>query len=176
MRCGENPGLKEGSATWMENKPVAAWHPEWNIPQDVASGLDGTLNLDAQRVTRTIRAKAETPDEINQMFDGITYGKAGAVLLMVENYLGEDTFRRGVHNYLAAHMYGNATAEDFWGAQTETSHKPVDKIMESFVTQPGEPILTFGDPQGGNVSVSQQRFFLSPSAKPDQAQFWTVPI
>ena len=81
------------------------------------------------------------------MFDGITYGKAGAVLLMVENYLGEETFRKGVHNYLAAHMYGNATAEDFWNAQTAASHKPVDKIMESFVVQPGEPILNFNAPQ-----------------------------
>jgi aminopeptidase N len=175
MQWWDNLWLNEGFATWMENKPVAAWHPEWNIPQDVAAQLDGTLNYDAQRVTRTIRAKADTPDEINQMFDGISYGKAGAVLLMVENYLGEETFRRGVHNYLAAHIYGNATAEDFWNAQTAESHKPVDKIMESFVAQPGVPILSFGAPQG-SVAVSQQRFFLSPSAKAEKPQTWTVPV
>jgi aminopeptidase N len=176
MQWWDNLWLNEGFASWMENKPVAAWHPEWNIPQDVAQQLNGTLNLDAQRTTRTIRAKADTPDEINQMFDGITYGKAGAVLLMVENYLDEETFRKGVHNYLAAHMYGNATAEDFWNVQTATSHKPVDKIMQSFVVQPGEPILTFGDPKSGSVSVQQQRFFLNPSAKAEQAQSWTVPV
>lgn len=176
MQWWDNIWLNEGFATWMEDKPVAAWHPEWNIPQDVAEQLDGTLNYDAQRVTRTIRAKADTPDEINQMFDGISYGKAGAVLSMVENYLGEETFRRGVHNYLAAHMYGNATAEDFWNAQTAESHKPVDKIMDSFVSQPGVPILTFSDPQNGSVAVSQQRFFLSPSAKADKAQTWTLPV
>jgi aminopeptidase N/puromycin-sensitive aminopeptidase len=176
MQWWDNIWLNEGFATWMENKPVAAWHPEWNIPQDVAAQLDGTLNYDAQRVTRTIRAKADTPDEINQMFDGISYGKAGAVLLMVENYLGEETFRRGVHNYLAAHMYGNATAEDFWNAQTTESHKPVDKIMDSLVSQPGVPILTFHAPQSGVVAVNQQRFFLSPSAKAEKAQTWTVPV
>src|SRR5580658_1185344 len=164
MQWWDNIWLNEGFATWMENKPVAAWHPEWNIPQDVAEQLNRTLNLDAQRTTRTIRAEADTPDEINQMFDGITYDKAGAMLLMVENYLGEETFRRGVHNYLAAHMYGNATAEDFWGAQTAESKKPIDKIMGSLVAQPGVPILTFQAPQDGSVSVSQQRFFLSPSA------------
>ncbi|HEX3438252.1 MAG TPA: M1 family aminopeptidase [Pseudacidobacterium sp.] len=176
MQWWDNLWLNEGFATWMENKPVAAWHPEWKIPEDVAQGLNSTLNLDAQHTTRTIRAKADTPDEINEMFDGITYGKAGAVLLMVENYLGEEAFRKGVHNYLAAHMYGNATAEDFWNAQTATSHKPVDKIMESFVAQPGEPILTFGNPQGSSVAVSQQRFFLSPSVKAEHAQSWTVPV
>ena len=176
MQWWDNLWLNEGFATWMENKPVATWHPEWNIPQDVAADLNGTLNLDAQRTTRTIRAKAETPDEINEMFDGITYGKAGAMLLMVENYEGEETFRHGVHNYLAAHMYGNATAEDFWNAQTTVSHKPIDKIMSSFVEQPGEPLLTFDKPGDGSVSASQERFFLSPSAKSGKEQIWSVPV
>ncbi len=62
---------------------------------------------------------------------------------MVENYLGEELFRQGVHNYLAAHLYANATAEDFWNAQTATSHQPIDVIMRSFVTQPGVPLLSF---------------------------------
>ncbi|HEX3473068.1 MAG TPA: M1 family metallopeptidase [Silvibacterium sp.] len=176
MQWWDNLWLNEGFATWMENKPVAAWHPEWNIPQDVADGLNRTLNLDAAHTTRTIRAKAETPDEINEMFDGITYGKAGAMLLMVENYEGEETFRQGVHDYLKAHIYANATAEDFWNTQTRVSHKPIDKIMESFVAQPGEPILSFNNPTAGSVSASQQRFFLSPSAKTETAQTWHVPV
>jgi aminopeptidase N/puromycin-sensitive aminopeptidase len=94
----------------------------------------------------------------------------------VENYLGEEAFRQGVHNYLAAHLYGNATAEDFWGAQTAASHKPVDKIMGSLVAQPGEPILSFGQPANGKVSVAQKRFYLSPSIQPDADQKWTLPV
>jgi aminopeptidase N/puromycin-sensitive aminopeptidase len=176
MQWWNNVWLNEGFATWMENKPVAAMHPEWDIPEVVAADEDSTLNLDAQPTTRAIRAKADTRDEIEQMFDGISYGKAGAVLLGVENYVGPETFRKGVHNYLAAHLYSNATAEDFWGAQTETSHKPVDKIMESLVAQPGEPLITFGEPAGGKVSISQKRFFLSPSIQPDPAQKWTLPV
>jgi aminopeptidase N/puromycin-sensitive aminopeptidase len=176
MQWWDNIWLNEGFATWMENKPVAAMHPEWNIDEAVISGLDGTLILDAQPTTRAIRAKAETREEIEQMFDGISYGKASDVLLTVENYLGPETFRQGVHNYLAAHEYANATAEDFWGAQTATSYKPVDKIMESLVAQPGEPILTFGKPGKSQVSVSQRRFFLSPSIEPDPAQKWTLPV
>jgi len=176
MQWWNNVWLNEGFATWMENKPVAAMHPEWDIPEVVAADEDSTLNLDAQPTTRAIRAKADTRDEIEQMFDGISYGKAGAVLLGVENYVGPETFRKGVHNYLAAHLYSNATAEDFWGAQTETSHKPVDKIMESLVAQPGEALITFGEPAGGKVSISQKRFFLSPSIQPDPAQKWTLPV
>ncbi len=176
MQWWDNIWLNEGFATWMSNKPVAAMHPEWNIDQSVIAGLDGTLNLDAQATTRSIRAKADTPAEINEMFDGIAYGKASDVLLTVENYLGKETFRKGVHAYLAAHLYANATAEDFWNAQTATSHKPVDKIMESLVVQPGEPLLTFGEPAGGKVFVEQRRFFLDPGVKSDTNETWTVPV
>jgi aminopeptidase N/puromycin-sensitive aminopeptidase len=177
MQWWDNIWLNEGFATWMENKPVAAMHPEWHIPQAVAVDEQDTLNLDAQPTTRAIRAKAETPDEINEMFDGIAYGKASDVLLTVENYLGSETFRKGVHAYLSAHLYANATAEDFWGAQTRVSGKPVDKIMDSLITQQGEPILKFRAPANGKVAIQQSRFFLDSSdAKSGTPQQWTLPV
>jgi len=176
MQWWDNLWLNEGFATWMETKAVARVHPEWNMDQSVVGAVNDALNVDAQPTTRAIRAKAETPDEISQMFDGIAYGKAGAVLLTVENYLGEETFRQGVHNYLAAHRYANATAEDFWNAQTAASHKPVDKIMESLVAQPGAPILTLGEPANGRVAISQKRFYLSPNIQLPPEQKWTLPV
>ena len=176
LQWWDNTWLNEGFANWMEAKPIAAWKPEWNMTQEVAGDNQATLNLDAQRITRTIRAKADTPDEINEMFDGISYGKAGAMLDMVQNYVGPEVFRSGIHKYLEAHLYGNATAEDFWNTQAEVSHKPVDKIMDSLVSQPGVPILTFGPAQGASVPISQQRFFLNSNVKTDTAQSWTLPV
>ncbi|MHB8390004.1 MAG: M1 family metallopeptidase, partial [Acidobacteriaceae bacterium] len=171
-----NLWLNEGFATWMESKAVAAWQPDWNISQDEALSLDNVLNYDAGKVTRAIRAKADTPAEINEMFDGITYQKGAAVLAMTENYEGKEVFRRGVHAYLEAHMYGNATAQDFWNAQTATSGKPIDKVMDSFIAEPGVPLLTFSSPQNGSTMVSQQRFYLNPEMHAAQAQTWTVPV
>jgi aminopeptidase N len=185
MQWWDNLWLNEGFATWMETKPLAEWKPEWNYPQDDAQDLDQTLNLDAQKTTRTIRATANTPDEINEMFDGIAYGKAGAMIGMVEHYIGKEAFRQGVHNYLQAHLYANATAEDFWSAQTANSHLPVDKIMSSFVTRPGVPLLTLSERRASGVLVAQGRFFLSSTAtaeltatdgKNQQAQRWTLPV
>ena len=176
MKWWDNIWLNEGFATWMENKPVAAWHPEWHIPQDVAASLNGTLDYDSQKITRAIRAKAYTPDEINQMFDGISYGKAAAVLLMTEQFEGPEVFRKGVHNYLEAHMFGNSTAEDFWNAQAAVSHLPVDKILSSYVAQAGVPVLAFSEPSKGSVQVSQSRFYLNPQIKPDAQQTWTIPV
>ncbi|MEO6912382.1 MAG: M1 family metallopeptidase, partial [Edaphobacter sp.] len=176
MQWWDNLWLNEGFATWMEHKPIAKWHSDWNIPQDQAQELDVTLNYDSQATTRTIRATANTPAEINEMFDGIAYGKAGAVLDMVENYVGEEVFRQGVHNYLQAHLYGNATAEDFWNALTAASHLPVDKIMSSFVEQPGVPLLTFSNIAAPGAPVTQSRFFLSPTSTSPAGQQWTLPV
>ena len=176
LKWWDNTWLNEGFATWMEAKPLEAWKPEWNMSQEVANDNQATLNLDAQRITRTIRAKADTPDEINEMFDGISYGKAGAVLDMVQNYVNPTIFRAGVQKYLKAHMYDNATAEDFWNTEAEVSHKPVDKIMDSLVSQPGVPILTFSQAEGSSVPVSQERFFLNSNVKAEKSGTWTLPV
>jgi aminopeptidase N/puromycin-sensitive aminopeptidase len=92
----DNLWLNEGFATWMETKEAAREHPKWGVEQDAALEKDRTMDDDAGRTTRAVRAQAQTPDEINEMFDEIAYGKAGAVIGMVENYVGEEVFRRGV--------------------------------------------------------------------------------
>lgn len=180
MQWWNNIWLNEGFATWMESKAAGAWKPEWHLGQDEVGGgffgLNGSLNYDAQKITRPIRAEANTPDQINQMFDAISYGKAAAVLSMTENYETPEVFRRGVHNYLEAHLFGNATAEDFWNAQAAASHLPVDKVLESFIAEPGVPMLTFGEPANGNVQVSQKRFYLNPTIQPPTQQTWTIPV
>ena len=177
MQWWDNLWLNEGFATWMESKAANEWHPDWGFPQDDADALNETLNDDSSRTTRTIRASAETPAQIAEMFDGIAYGKAGAVIGMIENWLGPQVFQQGVHSYLAAHLYANATAEDFWNAQTATSKQPVDKVMSSFVDKPGVPLLTFAEAKPAGVPVAQQRFFLdAPDNKPKEGAGWTIPV
>jgi aminopeptidase N len=171
----DNTWLNEGFATWMEYKAVNEWQPAWGLRDDAALSLNETLDLDAAPTTRTIRSKADTPAEINEQFDGISYGKAGAVIGMVEHDLGPEVFQKGVQRYMQAHKYGNATAEDFWGMETETSGKPVDTIMRSFVEQPGEPLLTFSPGADGTMRVTQSRFFLTPT-KDSPNQKWTLPV
>ena len=170
MQWWDNLWLNEGFATWMEYKAVSEWQPAWWMREDAALTREQTLNVDAARTTRAIRSRADTRDEIDEQFDGISYGKAGAVIGMVEHYLGEETFQRGVQSYMQAHLFGNATAENFWDAQTRQSGKPVDRIMSSFVTEEGVPLLTLRE--GG--LLAQSRFFLTPG--PVTAQAWTLPV
>jgi aminopeptidase N len=181
MQWWDNIWLNEGFATWMEAKAAQHLHPEWQFSEDTSSTNDAVMTQDSRATTRTIRATADTPAEINEMFDGITYEKGGAVIGMVENYLGEEVFRQGVHNYLQAHLYANATAEDFWNAQTANSHQPVDKIMEGFVTQPGVPLVDISPDKNGGIAAAQSRFFNSPQpAVPEDGKKtlpnWTLPL
>ncbi len=77
MKWWDDIWLNEGFATWTESKPLAAWRPEWNIPVDEAAATQSALGLDALRSTRPIRTKVETPEQINEVFDGIAYEKIG---------------------------------------------------------------------------------------------------
>jgi aminopeptidase N len=175
MKWWDNLWLNEGFATWMETKPLTKWKPEWHEELTEVSETNRTLTLDALKNTHPIRQKADTPDEINQQFDGISYGKAASVLRMVEYYVDPELFRKGTQNYLRAHSYGNATAEDFWTAITQASGKPADKIMSSFVVQPGEPLLHVSQESGG-LTVSQERFFSDRQLLGTGQQTWTVPV
>jgi aminopeptidase N len=141
MKWWDNIWLNEGFATWMELKPSQALHPEWNAALDAVSATNRALTVDALENTHPIRARAETPDEINEMFDSISYEKGAAVLRMVEAYVSPEVFRRGVNTYLHKFEYGNASAEDFWNTLTQSSGRLLDKIMPPFVNQPGEPLV-----------------------------------
>ena len=185
MQWWDDVWLNEGFANWMESKPVEAWRPEWNPVLDEVNGDPinstlGALNVDSLASTRAIQQPAETPAQIQELFDGIAYGKTGAVLRMLEAYLGPETFRAGVNEYLKEHAYGNSTADDFWSTLAKVSKKPVDTIMPTFVKQPGVPMLSVNEQCTGNstkVSVSQRRYFYDRTAfSAGGDQLWQVPV
>ncbi|HEU4416621.1 MAG TPA: M1 family metallopeptidase [Candidatus Angelobacter sp.] len=201
MKWWDNIWLNEGFATWMALKPSQALHPEWNAALDAVNETNTALTLDALVNTHPIRAKANTPEEINALFDQISYEKAGAVLRMVESYVSPEVFRRGVNVYLRRYTYGNASAEDFWNALMAASGRPVDKIMPTFVDQAGEPVITVKatcanppaapaparrskrsrrretkPPPLTQVTVTQNRFWADPTAAATKDQLWMVPV
>jgi len=185
MSWWDDVWLNEGFATWMEGKPLDAWKPDWHVGLDEVSRGDilttlGALNVDSLASTRAIHQPVETPGQIQELFDGIAYGKSAAVLRMIEAYIGPENFRAGVNEYLKRHAYDNATAEDFWVALTQVSKKPVDQIMATFVKQPGVPMISIKAQCTGNsttISMRQQRYF-SDRSKLDAPndQLWQVPV
>lgn len=171
--------LNEGFATWMSRKPIEVWHPEWRLDEDAAQDAQQIIGVDSLASARAIHGNPSTSSEIKEMFDGITYEKGAAVLRMLESYVGPDTFRKGVNAYLAAHANANATSADFWQAEAQASGKPVDKIMPTFVLQPGVPLLSLSSScnQGSEtVELKQQRFFISPEeVQATSNATWQIP-
>jgi aminopeptidase N len=200
MKWWDNIWLNEGFATWMALKPSQTLHPEWNATLDGVRANNGAMGLDSLKNTHPIRAKAETPEEINELFDGISYEKGGAVLRMVESYVSPAVFQRGVNAYLKKFSYGNAAAEDFWDAIALASGRPVDKIMPTFIAQPGVPLVSvqsvcvapeveqptkhltkrtkkIGKPQPKTeITLSQERFFAEPGAEQGKTESWVIPV
>ena len=180
MKWWDDIWLNEGFATWMSWKPVEAWKPEWHAERNEIQETGGSLGTDSIASVRAVRAKAETPAEIQTLFDGVAYGKAASVLRMVEAYVGPEVFRKAVNAYLEKHAYGNATAEDFWNQVAATSGKPVDKIMAGFTEQPGAPMVSVKTACSGGktqVTLSQERYFAD-AAKlaAGSKEIWQVPV
>jgi aminopeptidase N len=178
MKWWDDIWLNEGFATWMANKPVAAWRPDWHVEQDDAADTQGALGIDAMRSTRPIRMKVETPAEINEVFDGIAYEKTAAVLRMIESYVGPEPFRQGVASYLKRFSYANAAGEDFWSEVAKVTGKPVDRILRSFVDRAGAPVLTVQSRcvagKTTEVDMAMGRFIGVPGS-PREEQTWTLP-
>jgi aminopeptidase N len=180
MQWWDDIWLNEGFATWMENKAVGAWKPEWHLELADVEDTAGSLNVDSLNNTRPIHQAAETPAQIQELFDGIAYDKAASVLRMLESYLGPEVFRAGVNQYLKEHSYGNSTADDFWKALAVVSKKPVDEIMPTFVKQPGTPMVSERAQCTGrttSVTLSQSRYFYDRQLfEAGSPQLWQVPV
>lgn len=180
MKWWDDVWLNEGFATWMSGKAIEAWKPEWSAAAEEVQGTAFALWADSVGSTRPIHMAADTPTEIMQLFDGIAYAKTAAVLRMIENYLGPETFRAGVNRYLAKHRNGNAEASDFAAALATVAGKPVDRILMDFVRQPGLPLLTVNtvcESDKTTVTVTQRRFFSDPDQlKTPTSELWSVPM
>jgi aminopeptidase N len=139
-------------------------------------------DVDHREADRRVEAgvDADTPAEINQMFDGIAYGKTAAVLRMLESYVGEETFRDGIRAYIKKYAYGNARAEDFWSTMTEVTKQPIDKMMPSFVVQAGAPLVRASAQCEGKetlLTLAQQRMYARRERFLEGSpQLWTIPI
>jgi aminopeptidase N len=180
MEWWDDLWLNEGFATWMEGKPVAAWRPEWHVEMDEQRSTNEAMASDSLRNTRPIREAAQTSAQINELFDEIAYNKTAAVLRMLEAYEGPQAFERGVNDYLKAHAYANATAQDFWIAEAAASKQPVDRILSSYVLNAGVPLISAEFHCAGadsSVTISQQRFSFDRSqAEGRSKQLWQIPV
>ena len=172
--------LNEGYASWMASKITDDLEPTWHqLSQSTAFDRQGAISRDARAGTHPIVQHVETPDQINQAFDAITYSKGEAVIRMLEGAVGPDSFRAGVRTYMAEHKYGNAVTDQLWSSISAASGSDVSTYMHSFTLQPGVPLIAVSDPVCGTagqtaINLTQSRFGLDAVSK--KPQNWVVPV
>lgn len=164
--------LNEAFATWVAYKVVDSWKPEWQVWDEFDQGKRSPLSIDALPGTRPVRSDASTPAEIQAQFDPMSYQKGGALLRMIEAYVGEKAFRTGIRAYMKKYAYKNAEASDLARELERASGKPVKKMMDRWLTQGGVPLINV-ETKGKTLSLSQRRFSAF-NLKADT--LWSIPV
>ena len=170
--------LNESFATWMESQITDRIHPEWRNRVEEIQGHLGIMRQDSLLSARRIRQPVESNDDIDNSFDGITYIKGGAVIRMLETWMGEKAFQKGVHYHMTKHAFQNATAEDFLASLATATKLPVAAVTSTFIDQSGVPQIDVSldcTSSPAKVKFTQTRFLpLGTESKEDRT--WKVPV
>uniref|UniRef100_A0A8D0TLI6 Aminopeptidase n=1 Tax=Sus scrofa TaxID=9823 RepID=A0A8D0TLI6_PIG len=181
--------LNEGFASYVEYLGADHAEPTWNLKDLIVPGdVYRVMAVDALASSHPLTTPAEevnTPAQISEMFDSISYSKGASVIRMLSNFLTEDLFKEGLASYLHAFAYQNTTYLDLWehlqkAVDAQTSIRLPDTvraIMDRWTLQMGFPVITV-DTKTGNIS--QKHFLLDSESNVTRSSafdyLWIVPI
>ena len=175
MKWWDDLWLNESFANMMEYVCVDAIEPSWNIFEDFQTGgVPLALERDATDGVQSVHVEVKHPDEINTLFDGaIVYAKGSRLMHMLRRWLGDADFAKGLHAYFEKHQYGNTIGRDLWSALGQASGRDVAAFMDSWLEQPGYPVLT-ATVENDVLKISQKQFFIGEHE--DKNRLWVVPL
>lgn len=175
MKWWDDLWLNESFANMMEYVCVDAIEPSWNIFEDFQTGgVPLALERDATDGVQSVHVEVKHPDEINTLFDGaIVYAKGSRLMHMLRRWLGDADFAKGLHAYFEKHQYGNTIGRDLWDALGQASGRDVAAFMDSWLEQPGYPVLT-ATVENDVLKISQKQFFIGEHE--DKNRLWVVPL
>lgn len=131
--------LNEGFASWAENWAADQIYPEWTMWDQFTTGhLSYAMKLDSLKSSHPIQVPIRHAEEVEEVFDGISYCKGGSVVRMICAVLGMKAFQTGLGNYMKKFAYGNTETIDLWTAWEETSGMPINEMMSSWTEQMGK--------------------------------------
>ena len=174
MKWWNDLWLNESFATFMATKFVDKFYPEWDLwDQFIEDAMNQAMGLDSLQSSHPIDVNVKSPAEIREIFDAISYDKGGCVLRMLENYVGESNFRKGLKHYLKKYKYKNAEGKNLWDAIGKVSKMPVTAMVNSWIKQIGFPLVDVSS-SNSTITLKQKRFLLE--SKKSQKGKWIIPI
>ena len=167
--------LNEGFATFMATKMVDMLYPQWRMwDQFVDLFMEGAMRMDSLHSTHPIDVEVESPSQIREIFDAISYNKGACVLRMLEDMVGKVAFRNGLRLYLGRFKYRNATTEDLWKCIEQSYRSNVRQIAESWLKQDGFPVLDVSS-TAFRLELEQKRFYADGQTD-SNTQIWPIPV
>lgn len=128
---------------------------------------------DSLEATHPVKPDTVDAAEIMASADNITYFKGSRLIRMVEAFVGEEGFRRGISAYLKRHQFGNARSVDLWRALDEYSGHDLVAVMRPWVERPGFPCISVAQ-DGPDVVLTQRRFTYLPRTAAEPP--WPIPL
>ncbi len=178
MQWWDDLWLNEAFASWMESQTIAATFPAFEPSVAAMQEAVAAMDADSLRSARQIRQPIESSHDIHNAFDAITYLKGQSVLAMFERWLTPEVFQRGVRSYLGAHAEANASSADLLDALSEAAGRDVRGPMNSFLQQPGVPLVEVVpscDGEHGSLSLRQSRY-LPLGSQANRESTWQIPF
>ena len=77
------------------------------------------------------------------MFDGVSYNKGGAILHMLRNYLGDDAFFAGLTDYLKTNEFGTGEAHQLRLSLEKVSGKDLNWFFNQWYFGNGNPKISY---------------------------------
>ncbi|MHC3848906.1 M1 family aminopeptidase, partial [Streptococcus thermophilus] len=175
MKWWDDLWLNESFANMMEYVSVNAIEPSWNIFEDFqTTGVPNALQRDATDGVQSVHMEVNHPDEINTLFDSaIVYAKGSRLMHMLRRWLGDEAFVKGLKAYFEKHQYNNTVGRDLWNALSEASGKDVSSFMDTWLEQPGYPVVS-AEVVDDTLILSQKQFFIGEHE--DKGRLWEIPL
>lgn len=126
--------------------------------------FDGALYYDSLRSSLPLTRPMDNQTDIGRLYDYLETNRNFYIFYMLNMFLGEETFKKGIQNYILKYQFSNANEQDLWTILTEEAHKDgslkknmtVNEIMERWTEQSGYPVLYASrDYDNQRVTLSQ---------------------
>ncbi len=94
------------------------------------------------------------------MFDGHSYNKGGAILHMLRNYVGDDAFYASLNHYLQENLYSDVEAHELRIAFEDITGEDLNWFFNQWFFDQGHPEMEYSYTYSGNnlkVTVEQKQ-------------------
>ena len=102
----------------------------------------GAYTMDQKVSTHPIEVPVPSSANAFDNIDAITYSKGASTLKQLRHMLGEETFRKGVHNYLVKYSWQNATLDDFIKSLGDAAGRDLSTWSKDWLYQAGVNTIT----------------------------------